>query len=87
VKKEILAFLMSSRLWRQVVSINSWHQDALSIKKVTSRCLAPSRSHIPRIWYPGRPLNLVQTIISQTTSYIMSFYVEQFKNLTLGVPF
>jgi len=27
---------MSSRPWRQVVSINSWRQDVLSIKKVAS---------------------------------------------------
>jgi len=43
VKKEILASLMSSRPWRQVVSINRWRQDVLSvkmsgIKSVVSRC-------------------------------------------------
>jgi len=40
VKKEILASLMSIRPWRQVVSIISWRQDVISIKKVLSRCLA-----------------------------------------------
>jgi len=34
VKKEILAFLMSSRPWHQVVFINRWRQDVLSVKKV-----------------------------------------------------
>jgi len=43
VKKEILASLMSNRPWRQVVSINSWRQDVLSVKKVGSRCPASSR--------------------------------------------
>jgi len=37
VKKEILAFLTSSHLWRQVVSTNSWckipqRQDVLIVK-------------------------------------------------------
>jgi len=27
----------------------------------------------PQIWSPGRPLNLFHKIVSQTTSYIMSF--------------
>jgi len=36
VKEELLASLMSSRPWRQVVSINSWGQDVLNVKKVSS---------------------------------------------------
>jgi len=35
VIKEILASLMSSRPWRQVISINCWRQYVLSVKKVT----------------------------------------------------
>jgi len=35
---------MSSRPWGQVVSINGWRQDVLSVKKFASRCPASSRS-------------------------------------------
>jgi len=38
VKKEILASLMSSLPWCQVLSINSWRKDVLSVKKVAWRC-------------------------------------------------
>jgi len=27
----------------------------------------------PQIWFPERPLNLVKTIVSQTTSYVVTF--------------
>jgi len=46
VKKEILASLMSSRLWCQVVSINSRCQDVLSVKKVASRCRRKRRQDV-----------------------------------------
>jgi len=40
---------MSSRPWRQVISINRWRQDVLSIKKNMSRYPA-SRCRIRFIW-------------------------------------
>jgi len=61
VKKEILAFLMSSRPWRQVVSINRWRQDVLSVKKVASRCPASSRSRQDAAYAPLHELHTCLT--------------------------
>jgi len=41
----------------------------------------------PQIWSSEGPQNLVQIIVSQTivpTLWVSNFYVEQFKNFTLG---
>jgi len=77
VKKEILASLTSSHLWRQVVSSNSWHQDVLSIKKVASRCLVSSRPHQDVAYaklHPIKPIKfnglVIYSILWESRMYI-----------------